>query len=133
MRDTPTPDTYHVPTDEPYESDEEFLEYERESVLFEMWKKDQLVQVKHEMKALERKKARLEYRQFPDMDDWLRNKQFIAAAEKGREKYSNEAFTRTEMANQILAREMKRTLKDANGSAEEHPVHNMSKTDSMSK
>jgi hypothetical protein len=72
-----------VPTDEPYESDEEFLEYERESVLFEMWKKDQLVQVKHEMKALERKKARLEYRQFPDMDDWLRNKQFSRRRRRG--------------------------------------------------
>lgn len=130
---TPTPETYHVRTDEPYESDEESLEYERESTLFEMWKKDQLVQLKHEIKALETKKRCLECRQFPDMDDWLRNKQFIVAAEKGRMKYSNDDFTRTEMANQMLARELKRTLEAAHGTAGEHPVHKMLRMDCIAK
>jgi hypothetical protein len=73
--------------------DSEDEEYEQEKLMWETWRQNELIRVKHKLKKLEWERANLESRLFPSSQEWFRNKQLALAAEKAGgtlQKYSNQ-------------------------------------------
>lgn len=122
--DTPSPDPHHVLTDVTWEEDMD-EDYEREKMLWEMWRKDKIVRVAHQIKRLVKKKEEFECLKYPEFEEWMRNGQLALAAEEGLKQYSNKntfGDLGQTLENQMIGREMKRSIDEVASAGSNHPA-----------
>jgi hypothetical protein len=102
-------------------------EFERERLMWEAWRDDQMLQIRWAMRRLQDSQKKLGLKKFPCFEDWHRNCQLAKAAEGGLKYYTNdEDFDVGSLGGvrqQMLGREMKRTLEQVAGIADQHPAN----------
>ncbi|KAJ9118394.1 hypothetical protein QFC24_006223 [Naganishia onofrii] len=117
--ETPSPEPYHVLTDVPM-GDSEDEEYEPEKLMWETWRQNDLIRVKHKLKKLEWEKLAL-------------------AAERAGgalQKYSNQeplGGPRLSLENQMIGREIKRKFAEISTQGMVHPSLTVEKATCSSK
>ena len=71
IQDTASPECQHVLTDVTMDEEVEMDDYEREKALFEMWRADGLIKIRHKIRVLEAQKLAYESKRFPTWQQWF--------------------------------------------------------------
>lgn len=115
----------HVLTDVTNDCDYDKEEFEREKLMWEAWREDQRLQLRWKLQRLQDRQKQLEVMRFPCFEDWHRNCQLAKATEGGLRCYTNDEDFHVGplggVRQQMLGREMKRTLEQAAGYVDEPP------------